>query len=104
MIPFTAIIFINSILFAIASGLNEENSKILLSGYNNMSEEERKKFDIKNYLKFLRNFLIFISIKSTIIFGLIFLFVNNRSAEIYYLIFLLAALIFWMFQSKRYER
>ena len=73
MIPFTAIIFINSILFAIAFGLNEENSKILLAGYNNMSEEERKKFDIKNYLKFLRNFLIFISIKSTIIFGLMYL-------------------------------
>ncbi len=56
MVPFTLIIFINSVLFAIAFVMNEENSKILLAGYNNMLEKERKKFGIKNYLKFLRIF------------------------------------------------
>tara|TARA_Y100000768_G_scaffold250288_1_gene190122 strand:+ start:4048 stop:4362 length:315 start_codon:yes stop_codon:yes gene_type:complete len=102
MISFTAVTFINSILFAIAFGLNEENSGNLLAGYNNMSDEERKKFDTKNYLKFLRKFLIFISVKSTIIFGLIFYFIDNRSAGISYTSFLLTALIWGIFQSKKY--
>ena len=103
MISFTPVIFINLILFAIAFGLNEEKSRTLLAGYNNISDEERKKFDIKNYLKFLRRFLIFISIKSTIIFGLIFYFIDNRTAGIGYVSFLLAALIWCMFQGKTYR-
>ena len=52
--------------------INEENSKYLLSGYNTMSDLEREKFDIKEYLKFFKPFFYNLAIYSLLIFYLCF--------------------------------
>lgn len=50
-----------SLLFvAIGLALTENNAKYILSGYNTMSEEDRKKVDIKAYIPFFRKFHIFL--------------------------------------------
>ena len=46
------VIFVSILYYAIGYFINKENAKYLLSGYNTMSDEERKKFDIENYLVF----------------------------------------------------
>ena len=50
------VIFVSAVYYAIGYYINEENSKYLLSGYNTMSEDERKKFDIEGYLKIFKPF------------------------------------------------
>lgn len=50
--------------------LTESNSRYLLAGYNMMSEEERSRFDIKGFLKYFRQFHVFLAI-SLLVFGLV---------------------------------
>lgn len=38
--------------------ISEKNAKYLLSGYNTMSEEDKKNFNLTEYLKFFRKFHI----------------------------------------------
>ena len=40
----------------IGFGINKDNAKYLLAGYNTMSQEEQDKFDIDRYLNFLKPF------------------------------------------------
>ena len=47
---FLAILFTDAVFIAVAYGINEKNAKLLLAGYNTMSEQERKNFDLKSYL------------------------------------------------------
>ena len=65
MIP--VLIFVNIILLGLAYYLNPENAKSLLAGYNTMSDTERDKFDIVNYLKFFKSFFIKLSLFKVII-------------------------------------
>ena len=51
------VIFVSVLYISISYFINQDNAKFLLSGYNTMSEEKRKKFDIKNYLIFFKRFI-----------------------------------------------
>ena len=51
------VIFVSILYYAIGHFINKENAKYLLSGYNTVNKEERKKFDIENYLVFFKAFL-----------------------------------------------
>lgn len=42
--------------------VTENNAKYLLSGYNTMSEEDRKKVDIKAYIPYFRKFHLFLGV------------------------------------------
>ena len=48
-----AVIFTS--LFIALSGyiVNEKNADVLLAGYNTMSKDEKNRFDLINYLKFV---------------------------------------------------
>ena len=54
--PFIAVLIADIIFISTALGLNKENAKYLLSGYNAMSKKERENFDIVNYLTLLKKF------------------------------------------------
>ena len=43
---FLAILFTDAVFIGVAYGVNEKNAKLLLAGYNTMSEQERKNFDL----------------------------------------------------------
>lgn len=52
-----------SLLFvAIGLIVTKRNAKYLLSGYNIINEEDRKKVDSKAYIPYFRNFHIFLGI------------------------------------------
>ena len=55
---FLAILFTDAVFIGVAYGVNEKNAKLLLAGYNTMSEQERKNFDLKSYLIYFKKFFI----------------------------------------------
>ena len=62
------ILFVDIVFVALALGINKNNAKYLLAGYNTMSKDDREKFDIDDFLIFFKNFFLQISIYSTLIF------------------------------------
>ena len=65
-----AVIFTS--LFIALSGyiVNEKNADVLLAGYNTMSKEEKNRFDLINYLKFFRKFMLNVSLYTAIIYAI----------------------------------
>ena len=47
---FWTVFIVDVIFIGIAYLVNKNNAKYLLAGYNTMSVEERKKFDLENFL------------------------------------------------------
>ena len=72
------IIFVSALYYAIGHFINKENSKYLLSGYNTMSDDERKKFDIEGYLKKFKPFFKNQALYSLIIFQLFDFLYDNK--------------------------
>lgn len=74
-------VFVGMSLLFIAIGfiVTENNAKYVLSGYNTMNEEDRKKVDIKKYIPYFRNFHIFLGI-SYLVLGLTLTFFINENA------------------------
>ena len=72
--------------------LNKKNAKLLLSGYNTMSDEERGNFDIEEYMKFFKSFFILLSI-SYLIIGL---FIRSNLDQTTYIIYCIAYPFIWL--------
>ena len=47
---------VNMTFIGVAFFINRDNAKYLLSGYNTMSRDQQKSFDLENYLIFFRKF------------------------------------------------
>ena len=81
---FYIVLFVSFLLAFCGYIVNENNADLLLAGYNTMSEDEKSKFDLVNYLKFFRTFMINVAIYSAIIYFLsTFFFSEDVSAIIY---------------------
>ena len=63
------VLFVSFLLAFCGYIVNENNADLLLAGYNTMSEDEKSKFDLVNYLKFFRRFMINVAIYSAIIYA-----------------------------------
>ena len=94
-----------SLLFiAIAFIVTENNAKYLLSGYNTMEEEDRKKFDLKAYIPFFRKFHIFLGI-SLLLFGvLLSRLINEEVGGIFLGVYPIAAYIYFITNSTKYSQ
>lgn len=83
--------------------LTEKNAKNFLSGYNTMSEEEKKAFDLKGFVPFFRNFHIILSL-STLVFGLlIYLFVNKDAVGVFAVIYPILAYLYLLWKSTKFS-
>ena len=56
MTIYIPVIFVSVLYYAIGIIMNKENAKYLLSGYNTMSDEERKKFEPFHVFKCFCNY------------------------------------------------
>ena len=65
---FISVLIADTIFIVFVLGLNKENAKYLLSGYNTMSKKERENFDIANYLILFKKFFLVLAASSTIVF------------------------------------
>ncbi|MDA0200240.1 MAG: DUF3784 domain-containing protein [Bacteroidetes bacterium] len=89
---------------AIGFILTENNAKYLHSGYNTMSEEDRKKFDIKAFVPYFRNFHIFLGI-SLVIFGTALTYlINENAGDIFLAVYPILAYIYFLTASSKYSK
>ena len=98
------VIFVSALYYAIGYFINEENSKYLLSGYNTMSVEERKKFDIENYLIFFKSFFKQQSLISFFIFQISYLIFEGEKALILWSIYITIAIIYLVVKSQKFNK
>lgn len=97
VLPVLALLFIGTGYI-----LTENNSKYYLSGYWNLSEKEREKVDLKNFLTFFKRFHLVLGL-SFLIFGLIFYFlVSKRSAGVFIAVYPVIGYTFFFFAQKKY--
>lgn len=101
--PFIAVLIADIIFISIALGLNKENAKYLLSGYNAMSKKERENFDIVNYLTLLKKFFLILAGSSTIVFTLLINLLNVKIAVISYSSYLIIMLIWFIFKGNKFK-
>ena len=101
--PFIAVLIADIIFISIALGLNKENAKYLLSGYNAMSKKERENFDIVNYLTLLKKFFLILAGSSTIVFTLLINLLNAKITVISYSSYLIIMLIWFIFKGNKFK-
>lgn len=89
---------------AIGFIVTKNNAKYLLSGYNTMSEEDRKKVDIKAYVPYFRNFHIFLGI-SLVIFGTALTYlINENAGGIFLAVYPILAYIYFISAGSKYSK
>jgi len=94
-----------SLLFvAIGFIVTEKNAKYLLSGYNTMGDEERKKVDIKAFILYFRRFHIFLGISFFILGIVLTYFINENAGGIFLAVYPILAYIYFLWTSKRYSK
>lgn len=93
------------VLFA-AIGLivTENNAKYLLSGYNTMSEEDRKSVDIKAYIPYFRKFHLFLG-ASLFLLGSAFTYlISEGAAGIFLSVYPILAYIYFFITGGKYRK
>ena len=81
-----AVIFTSALLTICGYIVNENNADSLLAGYNTMTKDEKNRFDLVNYLKFFRKFMLSISLFTGIIYFISILFFKDETSAIIYAI------------------
>lgn len=98
------IIGLSLLFFSIGFILTENNAKYLLSGYNTMSEEDRKKVDIKAYIPFVRTFHMFLGISYAAIGTFLIYFVSENAGGIFLTVYPIVAYIYFISASSKYSK
>ena len=104
MILIFTIIFVNLIFLGLAFGINKENAKYLLAGYNTMSMEQREKFDIEGFLIFFKKYFLQVAFYSTFIFILLSLLVNPGAAIIGYTFSIILPTPYLIIMGNRFNK
>jgi len=98
---FMGLIITNIVFLCISYGVNKDNARFLIAGYNTMSQEKRNQFDIVNYLIFFKNFFINLTVYSSLVFcGVLYLF-DLKYAVIVYTLFLILSFAYFLIMSNR---
>lgn len=95
MESYLPVILIDVVFLLIVLIINKHNAKYLLAGYNTMTTEEQKRFDIDGYLIFFKKFFIILTITSSILFVLLTNFSSQKSSLISYSVFI-SIMILWI--------
>ena len=82
--PFVAVLIVDIIFIFLALGLNKDDSKYLLSGYNTMSKMKRENFDIEKYLKLFKKFFLALAVSSTVVFTILINLTNEKIVVVDY--------------------
>ena len=90
-------------LIFIAFGINENNAKYLLAGYNTMSKEKKEAFDLINYLKFFKKFFISLTIYSTLFFAIFYIAFDEIIALIAYCVPIVVATPYMIYKGNKFK-
>ena len=84
--------------------VTEKNAKNMLSGYNTMSEEARKKVDIKSYIPFFRKFHICLGISFLVIGLALTYLVSENAGGIFLGVYPILAYLYFIWSSRKYSK
>lgn len=82
--------------------ITENNAKYLLSGYNTMSDENRKHFNLTAYLKYFKKFHLFLGLSLLFISVLLFYFVDVDWSMIFTGMYPMFAYTYFIWKGKRF--
>ena len=99
---YVPVIFVSILYYAIGYFTNKENAKYLLTGYNTMSDEERKKFDIENYIVFFKAFFKKQSVYSLLVFPVLHLMFDDEKAISIWSLYITIAIVYLYIKSKKF--
>lgn len=103
MSVYIPVIFVSALFYAIGYYINKENSKYLLSGYNTMSDDERKKFNIEGYLKIFKPFFKNQALYSFLVFQLFHLLYDNKVSLIIYSVYISIIPLYLVIKSRQFK-
>lgn len=99
---FFFILGLSALFIVIAFTVTEGNAKYLLSGYNTMSEADRKQVDLTSYLKYFKRFHLFLGVS---FFGIASTLHFTRGADaagIFATGYPILAYVFFVLRSQRF--
>ena len=103
-IALISVLFCEMIFVIIAYTINEKNAKYLLSGYNTMSKEDQKKFDLKNYLIFFKKFFLNLSLYSFLIFLLFYVLYDGITASLIWCISIFIPMPYMVYKGNKFKK
>ncbi|HYF66522.1 MAG TPA: DUF3784 domain-containing protein [Ohtaekwangia sp.] len=93
-----------SLLFvAIGFIVTEQNAKYLLSGYNTMHEEDRKKVNIEAYIPYLRKFHILLGVSFLVVGVMLNYLLGEIAVGVFTGVYPIVAYIFFIVTSARFS-
>tara|TARA_B110000263_G_C14920260_1_gene334472 strand:- start:64 stop:381 length:318 start_codon:yes stop_codon:yes gene_type:complete len=99
---FWTVFIVDVIFIGIAYLVNKNNAKYLLAGYNTMSVEERKKFDLENFLIFWKKFFVILTFASTLIFAISYLIFSEAVASVIWSVCLILPWPIFIYKAQKF--
>jgi len=102
----TALWVVSAIFLMVGFVVTEKNASSVLAGYNSMSEEEKKKIDLKKLLKTFKAFHVFLA-SSLLLIGMGFYLLNlEKYLEFLLVLYPLMAYIWliWKINSGKFKK
>ncbi|MCK0189578.1 DUF3784 domain-containing protein [Arenibacter sp. F20364] len=90
------------LFIAMAFLVTINNAKYLLSGYNSMSEEERKNVDIKLYIPYFKKFHLILGVSFITIGLLLYYAIGEAASGIFIGVYPILAYIYFMRESNKF--
>ena len=87
----------------IGFGINKDNAKYLLAGYNTMNQEEQDRFDIEEYISFLKPFFKKLSLYPPITYALCSLALKGVKVETVWGIIQLLPFLLFIKKSNNFK-
>ena len=103
LILITTISFMSLLYLLIGFGINKDNAKYLLAGYNTMNQEEQDKFDIEGYLNFLKPFFKKLSLYPTLTYLLCSLALKGDTIELVWGVIQIMPFILFIKESNNFK-
>ena len=99
----TTISLMSLLYLLIGFGINKDNAKYLLAGYNTMNQEEQDRFDIEEYLSFLNPFFKKLSLYPPITYALCSLALKGDTVETVWGIIQLLPFLLFIKKSNNFK-
>jgi len=87
----------------IGFGINKDNSKYFLAGYNTMTPEQKRKFNIEKYLEFFNPFFKRLSTYPPLTFVLLYIFLEGEQLILAWSLSQMPPFIWFTLKSLRFQ-
>ncbi|QNF35098.1 DUF3784 domain-containing protein [Adhaeribacter swui] len=93
-----------SLLFLVVAFIvTESNAPYLLSGYNTLSEADKKKFYLAGYIPFFRKFHIFLGLSFFLIGLLVHTFISENAGGVFVGVYPILAYLYFIWSSQKFS-